>query len=182
MSYFVVADDGNKYGPADVATLNQWIQEGRITPESSLQNEATGEMLRAQSVSGLVFQSQPAAAPTYGTPTPGVGPQGMQQPQGGFSPQGYAQNPYARPMGGPQAGQDDVNWGWIWFALSFVCCGFFGNIFGLIRANRAMELGHPGANAPRIANIIVLVLQVIYLIFVFAVMVPAALAQSATGR
>jgi len=191
MNYFVVADDGNKYGPADIATLNQWVLEGRVTPSTTLQNEATGEMVRAQSVSGLTFPDAPAvggvaAGMGAGMGSPGMGGIGTEQP--GMGPSGYAQNPYAqapgypRAMGGPQPGQDDVNWAWIWFALSFVCCGFFGNIFGLLRANKAMEMGHPGANAPRVANIVVLGLQVLYIIFVFAVVLPAMVVQGATGR
>ena len=30
MRYFVIGDDGLKYGPAEVATLNGWIAEGRL--------------------------------------------------------------------------------------------------------------------------------------------------------
>ena len=39
MRYFVIGANGELYGPADIATLNQWIAEGRLTPTSMLQEE-----------------------------------------------------------------------------------------------------------------------------------------------
>ena len=30
MDYFVLGNNGEKYGPADIVTLNVWISEGRI--------------------------------------------------------------------------------------------------------------------------------------------------------
>lgn len=59
MNYFVVLDDGRKFGPADAATLNQWIAENRVTRETLLEDEATGERKRADSVAGLAFSPAP---------------------------------------------------------------------------------------------------------------------------
>lgn len=65
MRYYVIADDGRKYGPVDVAALNQWIGEGRVFSTSLLEAEANGARLSAASVPGLSFPTNvPPVAPT----------------------------------------------------------------------------------------------------------------------
>lgn len=53
--YFVLAEDGQVYGPADIPTLNQWILEGRLLPTTLLQPEGTTLKIAASTVQGLVF-------------------------------------------------------------------------------------------------------------------------------
>lgn len=60
MTYFVVLPTGEKYGPADVQTLQQWVQEGRVKPEAMLQDAVTGQYITANQVPGLQF-GPPAA-------------------------------------------------------------------------------------------------------------------------
>lgn len=55
MPYFVLAADNQKYGPADIATLNEWIQENRIGPETVLEDEASGNREPAKMIQGLNF-------------------------------------------------------------------------------------------------------------------------------
>jgi hypothetical protein len=55
MRYFVFAEDGNKYGPADVGTLNRWIEEGRVLPAMMLEEEGTHHRVAAASIGGLEF-------------------------------------------------------------------------------------------------------------------------------
>jgi hypothetical protein len=42
LGYYVIAQDGNRYGPADIPTLQQWVREGRIAPNTTLEDEVTG--------------------------------------------------------------------------------------------------------------------------------------------
>ncbi len=64
MNYFVVDQtSGQKYGPADLATLNQWVVEGRVTPTTMLEDAATGQQVLASSVPGLSLGVPPTAAP-----------------------------------------------------------------------------------------------------------------------
>jgi len=75
--YFVLADDGTKYGPADVATLNQWISDGRVHHQTLLEQEGSGITFRAAAVAGLIFPaesiySQSPSAPNMGVPSPGA--------------------------------------------------------------------------------------------------------------
>lgn len=64
MNHYVVAPDGQKYGPADMATLNAWITDGRLHPQSFLEEEGTGRRLPASSLPGLRFApAMPPANP-----------------------------------------------------------------------------------------------------------------------
>lgn len=75
MAYYVIAHDGNRYGPADIATLQQWVREGRIVPNTVLEDEFTGTQVRASllpELSHLFPQSAPPP-PYQAPPTPVVG-------------------------------------------------------------------------------------------------------------
>jgi hypothetical protein len=63
MRYFVVAEDGSKYGPADVKLLNAWIAEGRLLPVMTLEEEGSHHKVTAASLDGLDFYSlEPGSA------------------------------------------------------------------------------------------------------------------------
>src|SRR5258708_3664261 len=62
MGYYVIGDQGQKYGPAEVATLNQWVAERRLLPQTMLEDELSGGQIVASAVTGLNFPV--AAAPT----------------------------------------------------------------------------------------------------------------------
>jgi hypothetical protein len=66
MRYFVLGEQGQKYGPADLDTLNSWIAEGRLLPTTMLEDEASGVRSAASAVSGLRFPvvPPPAAVPS----------------------------------------------------------------------------------------------------------------------
>ena len=73
MRYFVIGSDGNRYGPADVATLNGWIREGRLTPQSLLEEEGSGMRLAASGIPSLSFgSSAPVVAGSMIPPAPQV--------------------------------------------------------------------------------------------------------------
>lgn len=69
MAFYVVGPDGNKYGPADVPTLQQWVGEGRVTSNTLLEEEGTGRQGYASTVPGLSFAADGSADPMTGAPT-----------------------------------------------------------------------------------------------------------------
>lgn len=76
MGYFVIAQDGNRYGPADIATLQQWVREGRIAPNTTLEDEFTGTQIRASLLPELsyLFPNQEVPpADSYQQPRPMTG-------------------------------------------------------------------------------------------------------------
>src|ERR1700743_2736839 len=95
MQYYVLDDQGNRYGPADLPTLNTWIRQGRIVPNTQILIENTGKVVPATMVPGIHLETAPGigADPTQAMPrglpgAPGPGPQGpgygqsWQQPPG----------------------------------------------------------------------------------------------------
>ena len=155
MRYFVIGDDGQKYGPADLATLNSWITEGRLLPTQQLEDEASGMRLAAGAVQGLNFPVQSAAAQAVATqPGPTAGPYAGAQPyQQGYPRAGYGDD-----------GSEDVKKAWIYAIIGFFCCIFL-QIPALIFAGKAASKGNTKATAPKIFSIVVIVLQILYMGF-----------------
>lgn len=151
MRYYVLSDDGQKYGPADVATLNGWIAENRLMPHQMLEEEASGARFAARAVTGLNFPTQPAAA---GTPTGGPGYSGY----------------YRGDAASADDGSRDLQVAWILFGVSFLACcvanfgGFIIPGVGVYYANQARKKGHPKATAPFVLNLIWVVSLVILMI------------------
>ncbi len=145
MQYYVIASDGQKYGPADIATLASWAQEGRINPETMLESMQDASRVPASSVPGVIAQ---AAQGSYAAPTE--------------APQQYAN--YQRTM--PSYGDDgagDVQKAWIYVVLGFVCCAFL-QIGGIYYGNQAKQKGNPGGQPPIIVASILLGLQLVFVI------------------
>ncbi len=163
MRYFVITDDGNRYGPADLETLNQWIQEGRLLATTLLEEEASGARIAASAVPELTF------------PIPAPGATTGQAPGGGASPptSGPASNPYSAPYqrpgpGGTYAGDygnNDIVVSWVLGVVGLLCCGIILAPIGIVFANRAKEKGNPGSQAPLVFNIVVTVLSVLGIIY-----------------
>ena len=124
MNYYVIAADGQKYGPADVTTLNHWAQERRVLITSMLEDAVTGEQIPATSLPGIIF---PTAAP---------GSQNFQQPNYQYAPGfGYSDD-----------GAADIKRTWIFGGLAFIPCCLFSLVFGIIAitsASTAQKKGHP---------------------------------------
>ena len=55
MQYLVIWSDGNKYGPADLALLNQWAADGRIFPDTELEPVDGSPKIKASMLAGLVI-------------------------------------------------------------------------------------------------------------------------------
>jgi hypothetical protein len=75
MGYYVIAHDGNRYGPADISTLQQWVREGRIAPNTTLEDEFTGTQIRASLLPELsyLFPNQPPPPTGEQSATPMTG-------------------------------------------------------------------------------------------------------------
>lgn len=138
MQYYVISSDGQRYGPADIATLNQWIAEGRLLPHQLVEDASTGVRIAASSVAGLMFPQQP---PTY---------QSYPRDPGGWSGDDGAQDL-----------RQSWTYGAIGLCVGWCCCIFLVfPIMGIVSANKAAEKGNPNAANARIFNIVVLVLTI----------------------
>jgi hypothetical protein len=165
VQYFVVAPDGTSYGPADLPTLQQWANEGRVLADSQLRSVATGQTVLASNLPGLVVGSgiQSTAPGPYG-----YGPSG---------PYGQGSGYYPRP-GLMDDGSKEFTTGLVMGILSLVCCGILGLVFGIIGvvySKRALQKGHRQATTALILSyvgiglgIVVSVLRVVG-IFAFGI-------------
>lgn len=63
MRFFVLGDNDQKYGPADVSTLENWAKEGRLLAHTRLQNEMDGTIQSASQVVPGAFATVTPAAP-----------------------------------------------------------------------------------------------------------------------
>ncbi|MDR3691772.1 MAG: hypothetical protein P4L46_20500 [Fimbriimonas sp.] len=140
MGYYVLGDQGQKYGPADVDTLNLWVTEGRIVPHSMLEDEVSGGQIVASSIRGLQF---PMIAPPSASPAPP-----------------YAQTPQYRPQSYVMPTTVDHGPIVLAFAMAVVSpmLSYFISFGGLITAGiglrsalRAKNNGHPLATLAIVA-------------------------------
>lgn len=163
MEYYVIGPDGSKYGPADVATLKQWVSENRVTPHTELEEFATGQKVGAHQIEGL-FQT-PIEAP----PLPG-----------GTSYATMYENP---PLPGhyPRMGPyysdstSELTWSFVLFGLGAFFCVLSPIFcsFGLVQANKAIAKGNPSGRIARILNLVLLILGSCVLLFYIAAIVIA---------
>ncbi len=163
--YFVVAEGGSKYGPADIDTLKVWAAENRLTPSTMLEDAATGVQIMASQVPGLFPSSQTdiqqTAAPveSQAIPSSPYSSPGPSSSMPGTSP--YQQNPYSSPVGsnyGGASGESEsakqaVMYGWICFALGIVCC-FLISPGAIYFGKKAKDEGHSQGNLIFILGII----------------------------
>lgn len=158
MQYYVWGSDGKRYGPVDVATLNLWAGEGRLNSATTLETE-DGAQVRAGSVPGVIAEvtnQPPIESPRYAA--------------------------YPRPNTIPgDDGAREVTASWIWGVVGFICCMPLA-IVGLVTANRAIEKGNSGGNAPRIFNIVVLALFGLTVLGYGALLAVALLGAASGGR
>jgi hypothetical protein len=158
MQYYVIGPDGNRYGPGDMQTLKQWVLENRVTPQTMIEDLATGQRLPASSIAGLfenaMFGQGPEMSQYHAPPTPGVN----------YNRIGY------------DNGTKEVNSSFIWTALGFVCCPVLCPAIGLYYGNQAAMKGNPSAQGARIFAIVVLCLQAVGLV-IYGIMVVAVIAS-----
>lgn len=161
MQYFVVdQNSGQKYGPADLATLNQWIAQGRVVPESLLQDCVSGQRYMAIQVPGLNFPIQQYQSP--------VGP-----PNHGYQAQPMNIG-YSRQQVSPgDNGSSDITLAYVFNSIVFfgspcmLCCGpaglgilTFGGL-AIWKSSEARKKGHPGGPAALVVSIVITALAVL---------------------
>ena len=162
MEYYVIAPNGQKFGPATVATLNAWIQEGRIAPDTLLQDAATGAQIVARALPALSFIHQPNPAP------PNANPYLTQSPA--HHPMFYAQGQqtWNQP---PTVSSGQVLGAWICTVVSpllMVCYfGLAGALFGCITGGQLVKQGNKTAGGVMLAfNVLWIVLFIGFRIWV----------------
>ena len=187
MNYFVVWPDGQKFGPADLATLSQWAKEGRINDETVLEEAETGKTLKMSEVDGIDLAWED---PTPMPPEPSAADYEVMQAVASDRPIGdtHFEIPQEFPMssGSPypvesyyKKGKNELSTAWALiaggFAIFFIpCCGIFtfGGIamvsVGIYNADKAMKAGEEGAKTARTVGIIALILQVCMIVAYFA--------------
>ncbi|MBS1715637.1 MAG: hypothetical protein JST30_15010 [Armatimonadetes bacterium] len=185
MRYFVLWPDGQRFGPADAQTLTQWAWEGRITPETELEEEATGRRFSAALLTGLEFPPPPEPTPVQTQ---------VDSPHTGFGvPQEFpltsgSPYPIATSQGKPKS---DVNTAWGLIIGGFVssvcafCCIFPLPLAltgaGIYYANRAKKADEPGAQTALTVGIVAIVLQTLVIGALYAVRFFAATSAFRTG-
>lgn len=132
--FFVVMPDGQKYGPADVATLNQWAADQRLAPHSTLENATTGEKLAASAVPGIRFAVASAEAPLNAPPTSYPRPMDAQY--------GSPQPSYPAYTGHANSSDDDKSWLWgLLCGIGAIALVLWIGIGGLILGIPAFRFG-----------------------------------------
>lgn len=142
VNYFVIGPDGSKYGPADLATLNRWATEGRVSAASVLEEEGTGRRISAPQVPGLnlAMSAAPNAPPPWAQP-PGPMP-GYYRPLGSYA---------------PNAGNTEIVLAWIFGAIGFIFCPAGFGTASIVLACIAKSKGQPKGTAAIVFGIASLV-------------------------
>jgi len=143
MQYYVVADDGQKYGPADVPTLAQWAQEGRLNANTLLESMQDASRAPASQVPGIFPDGAGYAPP------PGQGNMYSAPPQySTYQRPGYAHG---------DDGSSDITKGWIFGAIGFICCPIIFSTLAIYYGSQAVNKGHPQGVTVRTFGIVSLV-------------------------
>lgn len=144
MRYFVIAADGNQYGPADIPTLKQWVTENRIQPGSQLKEESTGTLVLANSVPGLFPIAAAAPPQILGSPNAGASYGGAAYTGGSQPPRPAAKQ---KPLYSDGDNSDFVRCLiysaiTIFLALTIHRAGLFLGAFALYRGIKCQVDGH----------------------------------------
>ena len=59
MQYSVKGTDGNTYGPVDLITLKQWVQEGRVLPNAQVTDNLSNRTMQASQMPELGLSAGP---------------------------------------------------------------------------------------------------------------------------
>jgi len=139
MRYFVIAEDGRKYGPADLTSLHEWIGQGRLHSANMLEEELTGVRMPASEVGDLNF----AKVDPDGSSVPPVTPPPITPPpsfqRAGASGLGLG------------AGSQEVQMAWVFAILSLVTpCGIVLIPLAFVNCRKAEAQGNFNTKGPRV--------------------------------
>jgi len=150
--YYVVAQDGTRYGPAPVPTLKQWAMQGRIYPGTLVEESFSLKQMPIEQVPGMTF----------------VNPV---QP----NPQVYMGHLQRKPASDERSrGDQMVTTAWILFGIGITCstfgfvscfvpclAGFVLGLIGWFQASNAAKLRGVGAEGARKANIALVIVSLL---------------------
>ena len=194
MKFYVIWIDGRRFGPADVATLNEWAKQGRVKPDTDLENAETGERAKARDVPGIQFPSaapgdevgqdpalkreDPIEKPQQTVAPVSPQPTGRpQQPAGSFQHPPQPGSPYPRSdfVATTDEGKTEVIWSFVCSIGGFLlCCCFPISAVGLFLGSKAKSKLHPPGQAAFVVGWISLIVTIIFwawrMIFGLAVM------------
>lgn len=115
--YYVILPTGEKFGPADLTTLQSWVNENRVQPNTIIEDAVQNVQIPASRVIGLNFPntSPPPQGPGMGNPNPYEHAPGPQSYAGYYNRSGPGTSP-SDPL---PAAYRKFNWGafmftWIW--------------------------------------------------------------------
>ncbi|MER3414093.1 MAG: hypothetical protein C4341_07660 [Armatimonadota bacterium] len=135
--WFVIGRNGLKYGPADLLTLQRWTDEGRVTPQTLLEEAISGQRLLASALVDLTFRSGAASANPWATP-----PAAPPYPHAGY---------YAPQTTTP--GDGDLTAAWMLMILAFVVCAPLV-LLAIYFAHKARSAGNPRGQAAFLVSIV----------------------------
>ena len=168
--YFVVdSASGQKYGPTDLEGLVTWVAEGRVMPNTLIEDATTMETMSARHIRGLFPEPEPQVVPPPVVEKHGTYQQGSWTgaPPGAHNSYQEPPSQYAAyPRGGQMLyddGSKDFAWALVYAATGFCSC--FITPFGIYYANQAKKKGHPRANLAMglaIAGTVIMVLRYIF--------------------
>lgn len=130
MKYFVLSG-AQKYGPADIATLQRWIQEGRIAQNTLLQPELGGPPVAASTV--LDFGASVNRTTESG---------GAWGPSNSGSPFQPYPRPGLQPLDAERAKQY-FTWSIVCAIVGLGCCPILISSTAIGLGIKARNLGHP---------------------------------------
>jgi len=53
--YVVIHPGGERYGPVELSELQRWVDDGRVLPETQVEESSSGRFAQARDVAGLRF-------------------------------------------------------------------------------------------------------------------------------
>jgi hypothetical protein len=153
MEYFVIAPNGQRFGPATIQILNHWIQEGRIAPHTLLQDASSGAQIVARALPALSFTPVPSpadpSANPYDTPSPAQHLANYPQNSSWYRPPGVSTGNIAA--------------AWICTVLAplfiwFCYLGLAGALFGCLIGGQLFKQGN------RVAGVALIGINVLWLV------------------
>lgn len=158
MSYFVVdSNTGQKYGPADIDVLNQWIAEGRIIPQTVLEDADTGSRIGAGAIAGLNFGIAPPPA-TPKPPSADVFPNSASSSDAPFG----APSPYPRDIGTSSDQSGKIIGSYVCSVIGIFCCPIVLCSVGIMLANQAKDAGDQRGATAKTVGIVCLVIGILF--------------------
>ncbi|MCC7102900.1 MAG: hypothetical protein IT206_07465 [Fimbriimonadaceae bacterium] len=158
MSYFVVdSNTGQKYGPADIDVLNQWIAEGRVTPQTVLEDADTGSKIGAGAIAGLNF----GIAPPPATPMPPA-TDSYPNPSSSSGAPFSAPSPYPRDIGPSSDQSGKIIGSYVCSVIGIFCCPIVLCSVGIMLANQAKDAGDQRGVTAKTVGIVCLVIGILF--------------------